>query len=170
MGAGGIAFVGAGARAGELILAGAGVLGNVKAGLVVDPVDQAIFEDWIGAHDSVRDVHDVTDLARGLRDRDVDCAKTVAVPGVEDQVLEYGGIVILLCDLLAAFAAGFGDGLIQTFVELIVGNGKGTDHDGNNLALDRHHARVVERTAAVDRKSTRLNSSHIPLSRMPSSA
>ena len=31
-------------------------------------------------------------------------------------------------------------------------------------------ASITRRTAATDRKSTRLNSSHIPLSRMPSSA
>ena len=36
--------------------------------------------------------------------------------------------------------------------------------------LDREEKRLFERLIAVDRKSTRLNSSHNPRSRMPSSA
>ena len=35
---------------------------------------------------------------------------------------------------------------------------------------DKYDLRVVNGHASQDRKSTRLNSSHIPLSRMPSSA
>src|ERR1051326_2433022 len=40
--------------------------------------------------------------------------------------------------------------------------------DAHSLAFDR--AVVVAPFSTLDRKSTRLNSSHIPLSRMPSSA
>ena len=43
---------------------------------------------------------------------------------------------------------------------------------GRNVALDKKWGAptVVHDGVSVDRKSTRLNSSHIPLSRMPSSA
>ena len=39
--------------------------------------------------------------------------------------------------------------------------------NGRGIPVDIH---PVEKKSALDRKSTRLNSSHIPLSRMPSSA
>ena len=40
----------------------------------------------------------------------------------------------------------------------------------NEISLVFERAKKENRAALIDRKSTRLNSSHIPLSRMPSSA
>ena len=41
---------------------------------------------------------------------------------------------------------------------------------GSRLAVFGRLLNLVARGSSIDRKSTRLNSSHIPLSRMPSSA
>ena len=43
-------------------------------------------------------------------------------------------------------------------------------HGRNVMKLGQIRINIVERLMNKDRKSTRLNSSHIPLSRMPSSA
>ena len=44
----------------------------------------------------MRERQRVSDFARCLRNRDVDCAQPVRVQGVEDQVLEDGRVVVLL--------------------------------------------------------------------------
>ena len=41
---------------------------------------------------------------------------------------------------------------------------------GNEWFFDEKHDKMNGKIEQIDRKSTRLNSSHIPLSRMPSSA
>ena len=48
----------------------------------------------------------------------------------------------------------------------------GVSIDAGNTAVElmKKHLAQAKRKEVVDRKSTRLNSSHIPLSRMPSSA
>ena len=43
-----------------------------------------------------------------------------------------------------------------------------TDEDGNELVLE--YVDTLEHNGLTDRKSTRLNSSHTDISRMPSSA
>ena len=43
-------------------------------------------------------------------------------------------------------------------------------HDAKNVAILANKASAAREVMSRDRKSTRLNSSHIPLSRMPSSA
>ena len=45
-----------------------------------------------------------------------------------------------------------------------------TDANGNQRKVKAHRVHLTKNAPDVDRKSTRLNSSHIPLSRMPSSA
>ena len=65
---------------------------------------------------------------------------------------------------------------IKTFnnnepVELIISVDNPFSNDGLNSTEERlEHYGLVDDRIKVDRKSTRLNSSHIPLSRMPSSA
>ena len=45
-----------------------------------------------------------------------------------------------------------------------------TSESNGNIEFLANHAPIIVATVPTDRKSTRLNSSHIPLSRMPSSA
>ena len=62
---------------------------------------------------------------------------------------------------LRAAVLGSNDGLVAT-ASLMIGVAAATSHSSANKGF------LV--AAGLDRKSTRLNSSHIPLSRMPSSA
>ena len=79
-------------------------------------------------------------------------------------------IVAASCLALAAGAAPFGDG------DRVVFWGDSITHGGSyvkmlaDFYLTRYPDRAVRFYNAGDRKSTRLNSSHRSLSRMPSSA
>ena len=44
------------------------------------------------------------------------------------------------------------------------------NYDTKKIVLDNGMTVILRNVPTIDRKSTRLNSSHIPLSRMPSSA
>ena len=54
---------------------------------------------------------------------------------------------------------------VKSGATAVIGPIGGTEQNGPHMALGKHNARI-----RVDRKSTRLNSSHLRLSRMPSSA
>ncbi len=72
------------------------------------------------------------------------------------------GVVVLLSITIGLFEIGLQD---QAEIEFTV-----SGLVGGNLANFLHSFLGIIGTTILDRKSTRLNSSHIPLSRMPSSA
>src|SRR6185369_10083239 len=117
-----IAFVNSGARAGEFVAARPGVSRHVQAGVVVDPVDQAVLENRVRSRDAVRNRERISDLARRLRYGDVNRAQTVTIPGREYEILEDRRIVILLRHAPPRLAARLGNRLIEAFFNLIVGN------------------------------------------------
>src|SRR5687768_9717375 len=68
----GIAFVRARPGTGQLVAARSGVPRDMKARVVVDPVDQAVLEHRIGARHALRNRERVADLSRRERVRNVD--------------------------------------------------------------------------------------------------
>src|SRR5688572_10933988 len=129
----GIALIRTRARAWQFVGARTGVARHVETGVVVDPVDQAVLEDRIGARDALRYRQRVAHLARRERVRDVDDAQAVRIPGREDQVLEDRGVVILLGNAPPRLAVRLGGGLRQALVYLVVGDGEGAHHDWRHL-------------------------------------
>src|SRR5215831_17983603 len=109
----GIAFVNPCARPRQFVGARTGIAADVQAGAVVDPVDQAVAKYWVRPRDAVRQRDGVADFARRMRVGDVDDADAVAVPAVENEVLEDSRIVVLLCDVASALTARLGVGLIE---------------------------------------------------------
>ena len=70
---------------------------------------------------------------------------------------------------------GFNAGGLMAFLPLIIGLFRGRGNSGNNSGGQGKggcggKSVILLLVVAVDRKSTRLNSSHLDLSRMPSSA
>src|SRR5215471_9303850 len=117
-----ITFIHARAWTRKLVRTRTCVARDVQTGPIVYPVDQAVAKHRIRSRDAVRQRDRVADLARRVRIRNVDDANAVAVPAVEDQVLEHGWIVILLRDVAAALTIRLGVGLIEAVFESIVRN------------------------------------------------
>src|SRR5215831_13280026 len=88
MRAGRVSFVNARTWTWKFVRPWPGVLRDVQPGLIIHPVNQAVTEYRIGSGDSGRERQGVSDFSRGLRNRDVDHAKTVAIPGIEHEILE----------------------------------------------------------------------------------
>ncbi len=63
--------------------------------------------------------------------------------------LETVGMMVLLRDWPPPLTTRLGDGLRQALVELIVGDGKCSDHNRRNFGLDGNHPGIVERATAV---------------------
>src|SRR5688572_12877564 len=79
-----------------LICIGARVLRDMETRAIVGPVDQAVPEYRIRARDSLGRRYCMPDFPRRHRIGDVDDPQAVAIPCVEDEVLEHRGVVILL--------------------------------------------------------------------------
>src|SRR5262245_53904576 len=71
MWAGCIAFVNTGTGPRQFIAAWARISRNVKAGVIVSPIDEAIFEYRIRSRDTLRQRHRIANFSRTLRQRDV---------------------------------------------------------------------------------------------------
>ena len=66
----GVALIHSGSGAGQLIAPRTGVSRNMKARIVIGPVDQAVLENRIRSGDALRCRHGVADLPWILRPRD----------------------------------------------------------------------------------------------------
>ena len=73
------------------------------------------------------------------------------------------GKTVLIMEMINRVATQHGG------VSVFAGVGERT-REGTDLLLEMQESGVIEKAALVDRKSTRLNSSHTDISRMPSSA
>src|SRR5262245_46694003 len=122
--------------AGQFVAARPGISRHVKTRVVVRPINQAVLEYWIGPCDPLRNRHSMADLARRLRNRDINGAQSMTIPGVEHDIFENSWIVILVCDSPARLTIGFRDVLVQAFIELIVGDREGANHDRHDLGFD----------------------------------
>src|SRR5262249_59867215 len=76
----GVPLVDAGTRPRQFVAARPGVSSNVKTGIVIGPVDQAILEYRVRSCNTLRNRHGITHFARRLRNDDLDRAPAESIP------------------------------------------------------------------------------------------
>src|SRR5215510_5971095 len=104
-----VSFVDSRPCAGQFVAARPGISRHMKAGVVVRPINQTVLKYRIGPRDPLRNRHGMADFARRLRNRDINRAQPVTIPGVEHDVFENSRIVILLRDSPARLTIWFRD-------------------------------------------------------------
>src|SRR5262245_7047361 len=146
---GGVALVDTGTWTGQFVTARTRIPCHVESGVVIGPVDQSILEYRVSPRDPLWKRHRIADLPWTLRNGNIVRAQSVRVPRVEHQVFENRRIVILLRTSPATLAVGFRDVLSQAFVDLIIGNGEGTNHDRYDLRFHRDDSCAIQWTTTV---------------------
>ena len=136
-------------------------------------------------HDLERGDNDTAAIGAFVADRIVRShLKTMARLNVEYDLVTYEGDILRLhfwaraFEILKAHGAVFlqTEGRLQGCWVMTIGNGSAPDPDElavtseGGVTEDSREKVIVRSNGVVDRKSTRLNSSHIAVSRMPSSA